>query len=44
MYQLEPMMAEEIIMSDSCDGLTEFLESVFVWGKRIMIYIEGKIK
>ena len=44
MSQLEQMRLMKIIIPILMMVLTEFLEPVFVWGKRIMINIEGEIK
>ena len=44
MSQLEPMMAEENKNANSFDGRDGDSRTVFVWGKTILVNIEGKIQ
>ena len=44
MSQLKPMMAEEKNNANSYDGRDGVSRTVFVWGKTIMINIEGEIQ
>ena len=44
MSQLEPMMAEENKNADSYDGRDGDSRTVFMWGKAILVNIEGEIK
>jgi hypothetical protein len=44
MSQLEPMMAEENKNADSYDGRDGDSRTVFVWGKTILVIIEGEIQ
>jgi hypothetical protein len=43
MSQLEPMMAEENKNANSYDGHDGDSRTVFVWGKTILVNIEGEI-
>ena len=42
MSQLEPMMAEEYNNANSYDGHDGVSRTVFVWGKTIMVNIQGE--
>ena len=44
MSQLEPMMAEENKNANSYDGREGDSRTVFVWGKTILVNIEGEIQ
>ena len=44
MSQLEPMMAEENKNASSYDGRDGDSRTVFVWGKTILVNIEGEIQ
>ena len=44
MSQLEPMMAEENKNANSYDGRDGDSRTVFVWGKTILVNIEGEIQ
>ena len=44
MSQLEPMMAEENKNASSYDGRDGDSQTVFVWGKTILVNIEGEIQ
>ena len=44
MSQLEPMMAEENKNASSYDGRDGDSRTVFVWGKTILVNLEGEIQ